>query len=174
MLPLLVGSCASHQKTATPAQMEALSTLVSNKSFEIQAKWARPMVTQSLNSVSNAGLLPYGSTVNRIDVSGSTSYLRVSGETVEAKLPYYGEKQIGGPYNPNDAGLQFEGVPKDFELEQNAEDGRYTMKFNINNTVESFQVTAQMYPSRHCTINIVGSHRRSIQYEGTLMEYVEE
>ncbi|MEZ4810885.1 MAG: DUF4251 domain-containing protein [Allomuricauda sp.] len=175
MLLTTVLGCASHPKsTATPAQIEALDTMVSNRSIEIDAKWARPLATQSLNNISNAGLLPYGSTANRIDLSGSTSYLRVLSDHVEAKLPYYGEQQMGGPYNPNNAGIEFEGTPKDFVLEPNEKNGGYTMKFAVNQGAENFQVTAQLFPSHSCTFNIVSSHRRSIQYDGTVSEYVEE
>lgn len=170
ILILIVGCASSSTLIATPEEKEFLNNLVSKKSFEINAQWARPMSSIGLNSLANAGLFPPGSTVNRVDISGSSSYLRINGDSVIAHLPYYGEQQLGGIYNPNDAGIQFEGVPKDFALETNTKNEGYTMKFSINNKTETFQVVAQLFPSRSSTFTISSTHRTSIWYDGRIAE----
>ncbi|MBO0323176.1 DUF4251 domain-containing protein [Muricauda sp. CAU 1633] len=166
--------CGGTKTTASAEEIEALDNLVANRSFEIQARWARPMPSQALNSISNAQLLPNGSNASRIDITGNASYLRLVGDQVEADLPYYGERQMSGGYDPQRTGIQFEGPPENLQIERNSKTMGYTMRFNINNGIESFQVVAQLMPSRASSFSIVSSHRTQIRYEGTLSEFEEE
>ncbi|WP_222984224.1 DUF4251 domain-containing protein [Flagellimonas meishanensis] len=166
---VMVLGCASNPKNrATPEQMATLDSLLQQRSFVIKADWAKPLPTQSMGAIANAGLLPLGSTLNRIDLAGTESYLRVSGDSVMARFPYFGEQQMPGIYNPDDAGIVFNGVPTDFEMRPNAKQGGYNMSFNINNGTESFQVSALMLTSKSSTVTIGSSHRRLIQYFGKI------
>ncbi|WP_420601806.1 DUF4251 domain-containing protein [Flagellimonas sp.] len=176
ILTISLLACASHSKNvATTAEIDALQKLTSEKSFEIIANWARPLATGSLNRVANAGLIPLGSTANRIDVTGNGSYLRVLGDSVAADLPYFGERQMGGgPYNSNEAGIKFEGIPRDFELIPNDKSKGYTMNFTITEGTETFQVSAKLFPSNSSSINIISSHRTAIGFEGKLKSYSNE
>lgn len=88
LLLLTTFACASSKSHATPEELAALDKMLSNKQFKIEAKWAQPMASQGLNSIANAGLLPPGSTASRIDVSGSSGYLRMVGDSVKANLPF--------------------------------------------------------------------------------------
>lgn len=170
---LLVSGCASKPKPeASPEQMEALAGLVFEQSFEIAANWAIPLATGSLTRVANSGLLPIGSTANRIDLFGNPSYLRVTQDSVKARLPYFGERQMGGgAYGNNQNGIQFEGVPKDFEIVPNKKQTGYTMRFSISNKTETFQVAALLFPDQSSTININSTHRTPIGYRGRVSEY---
>ncbi len=171
VLILTAAGCGGAKTAASPEEIEALDNLVATKSFEINARWARPMASQALNSISNAGLLPNGSNASRVDITGSTSYLRVVDNHVEADLPYFGERQMSGGYDTKRTGIQFEGAPENFQIEPNSKTKGYTMRFSINNGTENFQVIAQLFPSRSSSLNITGSHRGQIWYDGTLSEY---
>ena len=70
-IALFLACSASSKTTATPEEIAAMEKMISNKQFEIQAQWAQPMATQSLNSIANSGLLPPGSTASQIDISGT-------------------------------------------------------------------------------------------------------
>ncbi len=166
--------CGGAKTTASPAELEALDNLVAKKSFEITARWARPMPSAALNSISNARLLPNGSNAARIDITGNSSYLRLVDNRVEADLPYFGERQMSGGYDSQRTGIQFEGTPENLQIEPNSKTKGYTMRFNINNGIESFQVIAELMPSRSSTFSIVSSHRTQIRYDGTLSEYKKE
>ena len=176
LIMLIAIGCASKSRySSTPDQIENLRTLVSKKYFEINADWASPMATQSLTSVANAGLIPPGSTVTRINITGTASYLRIMGDSVKAQLPYYGERQMGGGiYNQNKTGIQFEGIPRDFSVLSNPKSNGQTMKFTISENGESFDVTAELFPSLSSTITIASSHRTTIWYNGFLSEFVPE
>ncbi|RDY61508.1 DUF4251 domain-containing protein [Flagellimonas nanhaiensis] len=175
LIMVLAVGCASNPKhKSTPDQIENLNALVMGKSFEINANWARPMATRTMNAIGNAGLIPPGSTLNRIDITGTASYLRVLGDSVKAQLPYYGERQMGGVYNLNKIGIQFEGIPEDFSIISDSKSEAQIMDFSITEDGESFRVTALLYPSLSSTITIVSSHRNTIWYSGYLSEYVPE
>lgn len=167
--------CASNPKpSVTAEEIETLNKLVTEKSFQIQANWANPLATGSINNIANAGLLPPGSTANRIDLSGSASFLRVTGDKVEANLPYFGERQMGGVYNNNNTGIQFEGVPKDFEIVPNKKTQGYTMRFTISAATETYQVVSQLTPSLSSTLSINSTHRTAIWYIGRVGPFAKE
>ena len=67
---LLVQGCGTVSKN-TLAETKALDELVVSKRFEIESDWALPLATNSLNSIANAGLLPPGSSANRISLVGN-------------------------------------------------------------------------------------------------------
>ncbi len=170
---LLILGCASTPKPeASDEQIQDLAGLIFEQSFEIEANWAIPLATGSLTSIANAGLLPPGSTLNRIDLFGNSSYLRVTKDSVKAQLPYYGERQMGGgTYGNNQYGIQFEGIPKDFEIVPNKKKRGYTMRFTISTQTETFQVAALLFPDQSSTININSTHRTPIGYRGRVSEY---
>ncbi|NDV14941.1 DUF4251 domain-containing protein [Muricauda sp. TY007] len=164
-------ACASSKNQATPEEIAALDRMISDQQFKIEANWAQPMASQGLNSIANAGLLPFGSTASRIDISGTGGYLRMVGDSVKADLPFFGERQMGGYYHPDKAGIKFEGIPKDLSFSSNKKDTGKTMRFTISQESENFQVIAQLYPSGQARLAVSSSHRTNIWYQGHLSEY---
>lgn len=174
LLSIVMGCGASKQITPTLAQVEELNTLVADKSFVINVISARPLATGTISRVANSGLLPPGSNVNRIDLTGMSSYLRVANDSVAAEMPYYGERQISGPYNTSNTGVEFKGIPKDFEIISNDRTSGYTIQFRISNGTEAFDVTAELFPDLSSTINVNSSHRTAIWYNGNVESYDSE
>ncbi|WP_430966795.1 DUF4251 domain-containing protein [Spongiimicrobium sp. 2-473A-2-J] len=164
---LLLWTCGSSEKTTARyfQDTKALDELVAQQAFKISADWAQPMATNSLNQLANAGLLPPGSTINRINLVGEANYLKVEGDTVSAYLPYFGERQMSGGYNA-DQGITFKGVPKNFEITKNEKKQRYVMRFQINNKTETYQVNAELFPNLSSTISVNSSQRFVIRYDG--------
>ncbi|MEM9362096.1 MAG: DUF4251 domain-containing protein [Bacteroidota bacterium] len=165
---ILALSCKSTSSPeVTAQQIKELEEIMDNKSFEFRAQWARPLVTSSLNSVGNAGLLPQGSNINNIDLTGNANYFRMYGDSVAAYFPYYGEKQLGGGgYPPNENSIKFEGIPEKVNIEKNQKG--YNIKFYIKYKIETYQVNAQLFPSKKGNININSTHRFPITYQGTI------
>lgn len=169
VLVIALVSCSSSKRAKySQAEIDKLHVRMEHDSLHFTARWALPMGTQSMNSIGASGLLPPGSSVNRIDLIGSNSYLIVKGDSVEAHLPYYGERQIAGIYNANDAGIRFKGVPRDFEMEFNEKRKAYEMAFSINDDDEAFDVNAVFFPNNKVSLYINSSQRLTIQYQGSL------
>ncbi|WP_350285862.1 DUF4251 domain-containing protein [uncultured Croceitalea sp.] len=168
----IVLTACSATKTAKYSETELsnFKTLVESQRFNFNPRWANPMGTQSLNAIANAGLLAPGSTVNRIDLIGTAGFFTVKGDSVMADLPYYGERQMGGAYNPNDIGINFEGVPRKFKLTFNEKKQAYEIKFDINNGTEVFNVNGVLFPNKKAMLFINTSQRLTIQYQGDFEE----
>ena len=171
LLLLVSVACASSKNQASPEAIAALDKMIADQQFKIDANWAQPMASQGLNSIANAGLLPFGSTASRIDISGSGGYLRMVGDSVKADLPFFGERRMGGYYNQNKTGILFEGIPKDLSFSPNKKDSGKTMRFNISGDTENYQVIAQLYPNGNARLTVSSSHRTNIWYQGNLSEY---
>ena len=173
-LTIAITSCNSSKKVINAEnEINALHELVKTKALTITAQWANPMATQSMNAIANAGLLPPGSATNRIDLMGTNSFLEIKGDSVEAHLPYYGERQIAGTYNANDVGIKFKGLPRDFEIEFNEKRKAYEMAFSINDDDEAYDINAVIFPNNKVTLYINSSQRLTINYQGVLKESVE-
>lgn len=160
-------SCGSSSKTmGSKAESQQLDELVFKKSFEIKSDRAMPMATSSLNSISNAGLLPPGSSASQISLIGNPNYLKVMGDSVAVYLPYFGERQMGGGYDNDGPGIQFEGVPEDMEIKKDDEKQRYNIRFKMTDDAETFNVNMTLFPNLNSMINVNSSHRLPISYSG--------
>ena len=172
---LLIFSCSSSKKTSfTAEQKDEFHKLVQSKSFKITAKWANPLATQSMNAVANAGLLAPGNTINRIDLTGTASFLEVKGDSVSANLPYYGERQIAGAYNSSAIGIQFNGLAKDFKMSYNEKREAYEMQFLATHKTEVFNINAVLFINNAATIYVNSSQRLAINYQGTFKKQQDE
>ncbi|AKA36380.1 DUF4251 domain-containing protein [Flagellimonas lutaonensis] len=166
LLVSVVGCGTSSIPKASPEQLAELENLVENKKIFFEAEWAMPLTTNSLNQISNAGLLPPGSTANQINLIGNNNFLKIDGDSVSAYLPYYGERQMGGVYNQSNAGIKFEGVPTDFEISKDDKKNTYSIKFDVNDRSEAFQVNMTLFPNMTASVNINSNERFSIRYQG--------
>lgn len=168
-------SCASSKNT-TQAEIDNLNALIESKTFEIEAEWAEPMVTNTMAQIANAGLLPIGSNAGNINLTGNSNFFRMKGDTVAAYLPYFGERQAGGAYGGRDIGIEFEGVPEDLVISEDKENS-HKISFKIkdkNTTTENYNVIVRVYPSLSSTIYVNSTQKNSIRYRGKVQKTSEE
>ncbi|WP_339627358.1 DUF4251 domain-containing protein [uncultured Maribacter sp.] len=158
-------SCSSAKNSISDTH--PIHSLISSRSFEFTADWASPMVTQSMNSIANSGLIPPGSTISRINLAGNPNYLKVFGDSVSANLPYYGERQFGGGYG-SATGIEFNGIPEDYEQTFDTDKGKYTISFNISDKSDRYYVMMAIFPSKSTTVAVSLNNRNSIRYEGAI------
>ena len=166
MAGLLVGCGTTSKSISSQTQIKELEELVSSKSFHIQSNWAMPLMTNSMNSIANAGLLPVGSTGSQISLIGNSNYLKVEGDTISAYLPYFGERQMGAAYSSNNNAIQFKGIPENYKVTDDEKTKSKEISFNINNKTESFRVFLTLTPNLSSTIIVNSSQRFSIRYRG--------
>lgn len=170
---VILCSCASSKQNTSAEDLQKLDNLVESKFFEIILDQASPSSTSSMNFMAQSGLLPYGSSVSRINLIGHSNYLRFEGDSISADLPYYGERQIGGGYN-SDQSIVFDDKPKDLVIEKNEEKNFYNIEFSINKDTESYKVNLKIYPNLKADIFVNSSHRLGINYGGRVEEIEEE
>lgn len=175
MIVIAVVGCSSQKQTISETDKAKLEEMVNSKSFYLDARWANPLATQSINSIASAGLLAPGSNPNRIDIIGTASYLKIKNDSVYAILPYYGERQFGSTYNPQEVGIQFKGVPEDLKLEYDEKKQQYNFEFDIvNEHGEGFNVNGTLFPNFKTNFYINSTERMTIGYWGTIEGLKEE
>jgi hypothetical protein len=164
VLGILLG-CSSTKNTMSDNDL--IHSLIASKSFEFSADWANPMVTQSMNAVANSGLIPPGSNVSRINLAGNPNYIKVIGDSVSGNLPYYGERQFGGGYG-SATGIEFNGIPEEYEQIFDTDKGKYYISFNIRDKSDTYFVTMAIFPNKSTSVSVRLSNRNSIRYEGVI------
>ncbi|MCW5515257.1 DUF4251 domain-containing protein [Muriicola sp. Z0-33] len=164
---LMCMGCGSSNKIVEPsAQSRQLDQWVAQKSFEINSDWAIPLMTNSLNQVTNAGIMPPGSSANRISIIGTSNHLRMSVGELDASLPFFGERQVGGGYNNAGSGIILQGTPRNYEAVKDERTLKHTIKFDVRNKTEAFDVTLTLYPNLTSEIQINSSQRFPMRYTG--------
>ncbi len=171
--------CGSTTKTHTITEQDTkiLDNMVTERFFEIEAEWAQPQLTRSMAQLSNSGLFPLGSNSGNISLIGNGNYIRMKGEKVHALMPYFGERQMGGAYNNNANGIEFEGIPLDLEVNKGKEENSYEIIFNINdknNPTESHRVVISLFPNLKSSVNINSNQRFPIRYRGRVKNLEKE
>ncbi|UOY06595.1 DUF4251 domain-containing protein [Muricauda sp. SCSIO 64092] len=174
VLALLSIACASKKATASPEQLAKLQEMVDSNAFRLDARWANPLATQTVNAIAVSGLLPLGSTPNRIDIFGMASYIEFKNDSVFGILPYYGERQFTRKYPPTDAGIQFKGVPRDFEIAFDEKKRQYNFNFDIeSDTGEGFTVNGILFENMNTTFYVNSTDRLSIAYSGSIKDPID-
>ncbi|MBZ9779370.1 DUF4251 domain-containing protein [Psychroflexus sp. CAK8W] len=166
LLSFIIASCGI-SRDATAEENERLEQLLQDKYFEFDLRFARPLPTNSLTQLANAGLFRPGDNASQINLQGSSAVFKFEGDTVTANLPFFGERQFGGGYNSN-TGIEFKGIPKDLKITKYDKKDHYQVNFNIREDSESYQVNLTIYPSLKGTININSSQRFPMRYEGSV------
>ncbi len=160
---ICIGCSSTKDITATPAQIEALNEMIRIKEFQIESRWAYPLVTNSLSSVANSGLLPPGSSVNNIDLIGNANYFKMIKDSISMYLPYYGERRISGNYNSTDTAIKYNGKPGDIEIEKNK---TYQIRFSAKSDGDGYDVEITIFPNLSSRIVVSSMYRTTISYKG--------
>ncbi|MDY2586587.1 DUF4251 domain-containing protein [Winogradskyella aquimaris] len=168
---ILVYSCKSQKTDAERAEaLDQLEQFITDRDFKIDINAAFPFNTNATREVLNNLMRFNGNTANRINVNGYD--ITFKNDSIQGYLPYYGEQQLSsGRYN-TDLGIEFGGVPKDYELIRHKNKDALVMKFTINDdrdTIETYKVFITFFPSETADVNIVTSHRNGISYRGRVI-----
>jgi len=172
VVSVLIISCGS-MKDADATTNAELNDWVNNRSFEIESNFAMPMNTAAVNAVLNSGILGPGNNSNQISLIGTPNYLRIEGDSIEANLPYFGERRMGGGYNSRDAGITIDGLLKDYRVETKR--GMYIIRFDARDTQgnEMYSFTLNLSPNQNANMSVNSTQRTNIQFRGRV-EAIEE
>ena len=161
---VLLTGCGTANKPLSARQWEALERVVTGD-LQFKARWAEPLQTNSMNQIANAGLIPPGSNVNRIDLTGTANYLKVKGDRVEMQLPYYGERQVNQTYG-RASGMEFEGTATNIRTTKNESRNHYDLEFNLKDKTELLQCNLRVFSNMRALLTIYSNQRQMIRYEG--------
>ena len=169
---LVLISCGS-MKDADATTNAQLNEWIADRSFEIESNFAMPMNTTAVNAVLNSGILGPGNNSNQISLIGTSNYVKIKGDSIEANLPYFGERRMGGGYNPREAGITIDGLLKDYQIETKR--GMYVIRFDAKDTQgnEMYSFTLNLSPNQNANMSVNSSQRTNIQFRGRV-EALEE
>lgn len=153
-LCLIVTFIGCKTKELTPeqqAKVKEYTDKIESRNFTFHATSAQPMSGRSIN-------LSYD------------YYLKVTKDTVEAYLPYYGRSYVA-PINPRDIGIEF--TSTDFLYsESKTKDNTYEIKIEPkdmpNREYERVIILLRIGPSGYSTLNVLPTNRQSISFYGTV------
>ncbi len=166
-LALFSQACKSSKTTVSADAFSAFEKRIEARHFFLEAQTANPMVTTAIMAVNNAGMTPTGSSPGRIQLSGGYG-IRVENDSISVNLPYYGERQMGGGYDPNDAGIQSKGLVPEMQMQTNNEHQRIEMRFTMEQGSESLRFNVELFPSNRANITVVSSQRNTISYDARI------
>ena len=167
LLVMAIISCSSSKTVITEAQIKTLDSMMRKPKFSITSNWAQPQVTNAMNQLANTGLMPRGSSIGNIDISGIPNFLNIKQDSIKAKLPFFGERHFGGGYT-NSEGIEFEGHPRDLQTKK-GKNSQYNLQFSIRDTnspAEVYQVHITIWPNLNSDITITSNQRNAMQYQG--------
>ncbi|WP_405414489.1 DUF4251 domain-containing protein [Maribacter sp. Asnod1-A12] len=147
------------------SESHAIHGLMSSDQIVFIAKSANPTVTQNLNAVANSGLIAPGSSISRIDLTGTGNYLKIFGDSVSANLSYYGERQFGGGYG-SATGIEFKGLPENYKQEFSTDKQKYTINFQITDKSDRYTVYMDIFPDQSGSVFVTMVNRNAIQFNG--------
>eukprot|EP00746_Dinoflagellata_sp_MGD_P105105 gnl/MRDRNA2_/MRDRNA2_43698_c0_seq1.p1 gnl/MRDRNA2_/MRDRNA2_43698_c0~~gnl/MRDRNA2_/MRDRNA2_43698_c0_seq1.p1 ORF type:complete len:182 (-),score=2.21 gnl/MRDRNA2_/MRDRNA2_43698_c0_seq1:70-615(-) len=172
-LLVLVG-CKSTDPAITEAEAQRTKTLIDSKNYELDMSWATPLASNAMNQISNANLLPADSRTGRINLMGSSSYIRVKGDSLEVYLPYFGTHQIGHRPGDTNSAIQFVGEPDKYEASYNEKKELTQIYFRMKERTEQYDVNIRVFNNGNANVNVNSTHRNSISYTGKLKEIEEK
>ncbi|TXG39723.1 DUF4251 domain-containing protein [Seonamhaeicola maritimus] len=167
VLALIFVNCGSGKQVVKAEALEKLNAIVKMDNITIESDQANP---QNALLMANTGLLPVGSTGGSINLIGNPNHLKIMGNSLSIDLPFYGEMRMGGGYNTDNAGINFEGIPDVFEHSFNSKKSTQNYYFEVKNENEAFQINLSIYPSLRTEIRVNSSHRTFISYRGQVIE----
>lgn len=161
---IVMFSCKSANQYSD-AQIKNLETLIESKSYTIESDWARPQVTYVMQQVLNSGILQPGSAPNAINLIGNANFLTISGDSIKAYLPYYGERQMNVGYAGRDSTIELDGLLEDYAFESKKRNS-YLITFNAKSKTETYNISIAVFPNMKSEIRVNSSYRFPISYTG--------
>ncbi|BAO56335.1 DUF4251 domain-containing protein [Nonlabens marinus] len=173
VVAFFITSC-SVTKTGTEAEYAALQERIQTGNIKIAVDAAYPLNTFASQQVLNSVLRGTGDNANRIDLTGDGYYLELGPRRVIANLPFYGERRQGGGYNDiSDSGIQFDAIPKEYDLELKKDKYQYDVNFLASKGTENYDVEVILFANGNAVIYITSNTRTRIEYRGKVVDEVE-
>lgn len=166
LMPIFSG-CKSAATPLSAEEQQRLDKIMTERNFTMIAQWAEPTPDISINAMASAGLLPPGSSPNRINLGENTNYFTMKGDSVFIQLPYYGERQVVKTYGQAE-GIIYEGLANDLKVNRNAERNYYDIDFRAKDRGENFICNFRLYGGQRGLLTVQSNQRNMIRYDGTI------
>jgi hypothetical protein len=153
----------------TSAQTDAATTkrIIEDKNFVFQATSAMPMANADVTKVMgrmNGGIAAGGS----INLSGSRYDLKVTKDSVEAYLPYYG-RAYTAQMNPDEAGIKFKSKDFSYTMSERKKGG-WTINIKPKDSRDTQDMNLSVSKDGYATLSVNSNNKQPITFNGVLAE----
>ena len=145
---LFFGCGASQSATEKAKQAQFLSEQIESFNFEFVATYAYPQNFRPINLSS-----PYD--------------VKVSPDTVQAYLPYYG-RAFSAPMDPSEGGIKFTSTDFKYEIEKGRKAGNWIIKIITADTNRPFELNFNLWDNGIGSLNVQDRDRQSISFQGSV------
>lgn len=145
---LFFGCGASQSATEKAKQAQFLSEQIESFNFEFVATYAYPQNFRPINLSS-----PYD--------------VKVSSDTVQAYLPYYG-RAFSAPMDPSEGGIKFTSTDFKYEIEKGRKAGNWIIKIITADTNRPFELNFNLWDNGIGSLNVQDRDRQSISFQGSV------
>ncbi len=160
--------CAAKKNAVSPEKIAALHTLLKSKNIHINAERAYPMMSNAMQQVFNSELLGPNNSGRAIDITSTTNYIKIAGDSLYVALPFFGELQSGAITSGTDISISFKGKPLKYTSTYNAQKKTYKLQIGFKTKRERFNMYISLFSNGTTNINVLSSHRSSISYRGAV------
>ncbi|WP_406683736.1 DUF4251 domain-containing protein [Seonamhaeicola sp. MEBiC1930] len=167
MILILIMSCGSGKGVDKKIDLTKINSIIESGIVFIDSDFASP---QNAAQIANLNLLPVGNNSGNISLIGNHNYFNIIGDSLSIKLPYYGEHQIGGGYNPDGVGINFDGKAEVFRHTFNTKKNKHEFYIEVKNSTETFQIRVDIRPNLKTEIGVNSNQRTFISYRGNVIE----
>lgn len=146
---LLFSGCGASQSATEKAQQaQFLSEQIKSFNFEFIATYAYPQNFRPIYLSS-----PYD--------------VKVSPDTVQAYLPYYG-RAFSAPMDPSEGGIKFTSTDFKYEIEKGRKAGNWIIKIITADTNRPFELNFNLWDNGSGSLNVQDRDRQSISFQGSV------
>lgn len=146
---LLFSGCGASQSATEKAQQaQFLSEQIKSFNFEFIATYAYPQNFRPIYLSS-----PYD--------------VKVSPDTVQAYLPYYG-RAFSAPMDPSEGGIKFTSTNFKYEIEKGRKAGNWIIKIITADTNRPFELNFNLWDNGSGSLNVQDRDRQSISFQGSV------
>ncbi|WP_461532659.1 DUF4251 domain-containing protein [Sinomicrobium sp.] len=159
-------------KNVSPQDMAALDSLIRSKEFRVESEWANPMVTMAMMKMGD--ILGPQNSIQRVSLIGNPNYLEIRGDSVSARLPYFGERKTGGGYDPDGEGIKFDQKISEMDIEFIDAKKMYRISFDARQRSELYNITLEVFSNKKTNMVVNSSERSLIGFEGSISSIKDE
>lgn len=145
----VVGQSKKEKKEqAAAAEFENIKKLIDSKSYVFEAEWANT----------------FGG--KRINLTTNPNYLKITKDSADIFLPYFGVGHTSNNYKSGEGGIVFKGILEEYDVVINEKKQTHTIKFKGRNKSELYEFSMLVYKSGNSNVNVNSSGRSGIKYDG--------
>lgn len=143
-----IGCGASQSAAEKEAKAMEISEKVNAPDFTFNAKYAYPTGFNSMY------LSPY-------------YMLKVSADTVQAYLPYFG-RAYTAPMNPSEGGIKFISTNFDYQVDKGEKEGNWIVQIKTNDQNQEIVLNLDIWGNGSARLSVTDPSRQPISFQGDI------